>query len=54
MADITMCRGKGCPMANDCYRHTAPRSLYRQSMFAVEPIKEDGTCEYYWNKKLKK
>lgn len=47
MADITMCEGKGCPMKDTCYRHTAKPDKYRQSWLVKEPIK-DGECSLYW------
>ena len=43
-----MCPGDGCPNKQMCYRHTAKASDY-QSFFMTTPIKEDGTCEYYWD-----
>ena len=52
--DITMCYGstedKICPLKNQCHRHTAKASDY-QSFFMVPPLKEDDTCNYYWDNK---
>lgn len=48
MADITMCKGKGCNMINSCYRFTANPNKYGQSYFVESPIKEDNTCDHYW------
>ena len=50
MPDIAMCKGDGCPKQQMCYRYTAKSSDY-QSFFTTPPIKEDGTCEYYWDNK---
>lgn len=48
MPDISMCTGKGCPIKDTCYRHTAKVSEYeRQSFFVTPPVKADGTCEYW-------
>ena len=47
MADITMCNGKYCELAQTCYRYKAEPSKYRQSYFCETPIK-DGKCDYYW------
>lgn len=47
MPDITMCSGKDCPKAEQCYRHTAEPSPHWQSFFMTTPIKEDGSCEYF-------
>ena len=48
MADITMCKGKGCTMKETCYRYKAPKGDY-QSYFNESPInKETKECEYYW------
>jgi hypothetical protein len=43
-----MCTGEQCQKKQMCYRHTAKASDY-QSYFMTPPIKEDGTCEYYWD-----
>ena len=48
MPDISMCSGKECPMKQNCYRFTAKASDY-QSFFMNPPIKEDGTCDYFWD-----
>jgi hypothetical protein len=48
MADITKCKGEGCPLKESCYRFTAEASEY-QSYFLTPPF--DGkTCEMYWGK----
>ena len=47
MADITKCRGTGCPLKETCYRFLAMEGLW-QSYFIDIPFK-DGKCEYYWN-----
>lgn len=47
MADITMCNGKNCELAQTCYRYKANPSQYRQSYFCETPIK-DGKCDHYW------
>jgi len=39
MPDITMCDGKGCVMADRCYRHTATPTPDRQSWFQNAPVK---------------
>ena len=48
MADITMCKGTDCPMKNNCYRHTASVNMYRQAYFINVPLKEDKTCDEFW------
>jgi hypothetical protein len=48
MPDISMCNGKGCPSANECYRFRATPNEYRQSYFMTPPIK-DGKCDYFWS-----
>lgn len=48
MPDITMCSGGLCPMKKTCVRFASIPSEYRQSYFCEIPIKEDGSCEYYW------
>jgi len=54
MPDIAMCYGSIgayiCPLKDQCYRHTAKRDEY-QSMFAELPLKEDDTCNYFWDNK---
>ena len=49
--DITMCSGKGCDLANKCYRYTAPKSKFRQSFFSEPPIDKDGKCDYFLKQK---
>lgn len=50
MPDITMCKGNGCKIKEDCYRFKA-RPSYWQSYFTKSPVlkKEDGnqSCLYY-------
>lgn len=46
MADITKCKGEGCPFKERCYRFTA-KGAYYQSYFQFPPIK-GKVCEYYW------
>lgn len=48
MPDITMCEGTNCPKKETCYRYKATPGKYRQSYFANPPIKDDGSCEHYW------
>lgn len=49
MADITMCSGQDCPLKERCYRFTAPKNDWRQSFFVNPPIKEDKTCDQFWD-----
>lgn len=46
MADITKCRGDGCPVKIECYRYTAKASEY-QAYFVYPPIKNEK-CDYFW------
>ena len=48
MPDITMCGGKNCPQSTTCHRYMATPSKFMQSYFTNPPVKEDGTCNYYW------
>lgn len=50
MSDITKCSGKGCKKKRSCYRFLAPASEY-QSWWMEVPVKEDGTCNHYWEVK---
>lgn len=55
MADITMCAGLGCPHKEGCFRFTATPNEYRQSFFSKTPLKEDNSCDYFYdNGKLTK
>ncbi len=47
MPDITMCKGKDCPLKDKCYRHRATPTPHWQSYFVDSPIK-DGKCEHFW------
>lgn len=49
MADITMCSGEDCPMKERCYKFTAHKNNWRQSFFLNPPIKEDKTCDHFWD-----
>lgn len=49
MADITKCNGTGCDMKDRCYRYTAKSNEYRQSYFIDVPLKEDKTCDEFWD-----
>ncbi len=51
MADITKCNNKNCTLRHECYRFTAPDSLYRQSYFVETPKQKDGICEQFWSNK---
>lgn len=45
-----MCKGVGCESKFTCYRFTAKPNEFRQSYFMETPIKENNSCEYYWEK----
>ena len=50
MPDITMCKGEGCGIKEDCYRHTAKANEHWQTYFTESPCsqKMGGTaCEYF-------
>jgi hypothetical protein len=47
MADITKCKGEGCPVKENCYRFTALADEYYQSYFVESPFK-DGKCDMFW------
>lgn len=52
MPDITMCKGEGCTLKENCYRFTATPSEYRQAFFISSPCKQKLTgqsCEHYWD-----
>ena len=46
MADITKCKGDGCPVKEHCIRYTAKASNY-QSYFIKTPYR-DNQCLHYW------
>lgn len=50
--DIAMCSGQECPKKDTCFRYLAKPSEFRQSYFLGIPLKQDGTCEHYWEVKL--
>jgi hypothetical protein len=45
MPDITMCKGKNCPLKESCYRFTAKPDEW-QSFFLEEPVK-DRECDHF-------
>lgn len=47
--DISKCTGDNCPHKEKCYRFTSLGSIDYQSYFVTPPIKEDGSCEYFWD-----
>ena len=48
MPDITMCKGKECPIKDTCYRYTAKASDY-QSYFSEIPYDfKKKECDNYW------
>jgi len=49
MSDITMCKGGDCQQKKSCHRHTAIPNEYRQAYFMCIPLKEDGTCDHFFN-----
>lgn len=46
MADITMCTGDGCLIAEYCYRHNAIPEPRWQSYFAEPPYKDYNCREF--------
>lgn len=50
MPDISMCKGDGCPIKQDCYRFTARPSEFYQSYFAVVPYDKKTGCDHYWER----
>ena len=53
MADITKCKGTGCPVKATCYRfYCAESSKEWQSWFVTPPI-QNGKCDLYWGKEEK-
>ncbi len=50
-----MCKGENCPLAFNCYRHTAKANPYAQSYFGEAPWDEEKKeCSYYLpNEKIK-
>ena len=47
--DITMCKGDGCPVKQQCHRYTAKPAQY-QSYFRKVPYSDDQ-CLFYWGEK---
>ena len=48
MPDISLCSGNNCNLKDNCYRHKATPTPYRQSYFSIPPIEEDGSCKFFW------
>lgn len=51
MPDISLCSGNNCNLKENCYRYKANPNPYRQSYFGNPPLKEDGSCLYFWDYK---
>jgi hypothetical protein len=52
--DITKCLAIGCERRHTCYRYISQPYHFQQSYFTQTPLKEDGSCDYYWEHKPKK
>jgi hypothetical protein len=49
MPDISMCRGKGCPVSHRCYRALASPGVM-QSYSNFDELRVDGTpCNEFWD-----
>ena len=46
MPDIAMCHGEGCAKRDECYRHRAQPSSFRQAYF-IPTLGLDGTCHEF-------
>ena len=53
MPDVTKCKSIKCEKRTSCYRYMSDPYHFGQSYFVNPPIKEDGSCEYYWEVKKK-
>lgn len=51
MPDITMCRGNGCELKDNCYRYKATPNDFRQSWFFKPPF-TGSSCDYFWKNNL--
>ena len=48
MPDISMCSGEGCPIKEECHRHTAPHNKAWQTFFVYVPYDHAYKgCEYF-------
>jgi hypothetical protein len=53
MPDISMCKGKDCPLKETCYRYTAESSDYQSYFIEVPYDATTNSCDYHmeiWNK----
>lgn len=49
MADITKCKGIGCPIRDKCYRFTAPEGRWQSYSNFVPSLNETKTeCPYFY------
>jgi len=49
--DITLCKGKGCPVRENCYRYKAKPSDYQSYFVEDFPCRDsvnDGRYHYFW------
>lgn len=49
-SNITRCVARACPMRNSCVRYAPPVTyslVWGISFFPEDPVKPDGTCDYY-------
>lgn len=48
MADISMCRGEGCPMADKCYRFLAKPGDNQAYAYFDEDRVDGEPCPAFW------
>ncbi len=53
MPDIVKCHAIHCKIRHTCYRYISQPYHFGQMYFDKPPMKEDGSCEYYWEHKPK-
>ena len=47
MTDISMCRGDGCYVRDECYRFTARPDGMWQAWLSTTPTDDGKACDYY-------
>jgi hypothetical protein len=49
MADISKCKGTGCPIKETCYRYLAPSNDFWQAYLTEVPYNHAAdSCDHYW------
>jgi len=47
MTGITLCKGKGCPVKDKCYRYVTKGNHTNQAYFTRTPYEDNVGCKFF-------